>query len=111
MCEFTLKPTCSDGIKNCHDGSCEVLTDCGGPCSACATCSDKIQNQGEKGIDCGGPCPKQCPVSNASKNQGLIYVFLLILLIILILIIIAIIKLIRSLREKRSNEEFKWYRI
>ena len=55
MCEFTLKPTCSDGIKNCHDGSCEVLTDCGGPCSACATCSDKIQNQGEKGIDCGGP--------------------------------------------------------
>ena len=24
------------------------------------TCSDKIQNQNEKGIDCGGVCPNKC---------------------------------------------------
>jgi hypothetical protein len=26
-----------------------------------ATCTDGIQNQGERGIDCGGPCTKCCP--------------------------------------------------
>jgi hypothetical protein len=50
------KPSCFDGIENCHDGSCEEGIDCGGPCRSCPTCSDGIQNQGEEGIDCGGPC-------------------------------------------------------
>ena len=31
-CYFTIEPTCSDGIKNCHGGSCEFLVDCGGLC-------------------------------------------------------------------------------
>jgi len=26
------------------------------PCRSCATCYDKIRNQGEANIDCGGPC-------------------------------------------------------
>ena len=29
------KANCSDGIKNCHDGACEVGIDCGGSCSPC----------------------------------------------------------------------------
>ncbi len=56
-CFYFAEPSCNDGIKNCHNGSCELLADCGGPCKPCSTCSDGIQNQGEKGIDCGGPCP------------------------------------------------------
>ena len=60
-CYYVPNPGCSDKIKNCHDGLCEFLVDCGGPCGACATCSDGIQNQGEKGVDCGSPCPSQCP--------------------------------------------------
>lgn len=27
------------------------------------TCTDGIQNQGERGVDCGGPCPEACPPS------------------------------------------------
>lgn len=61
-CIFTAVPTCYDGIKNCHQGSCEILVDCGGPCKECPTCSDGIKNQGEEYADCGGPCPP-CPVS------------------------------------------------
>jgi hypothetical protein len=60
ICYFTENPNCIDGITNCHDGSCELLVDCGGPCGACPTCSDNIQNQGESGADCGGPCPYTC---------------------------------------------------
>jgi len=56
------KPSCFDGIHNCHDGLCEMGVDCGGPCDPCMSCSDGIQNQGETGIDCGGPCPP-CPVT------------------------------------------------
>lgn len=59
-CIFTLFPTCYDGIKNCHEGKCEILADCGGPCEECPTCSDGIKNQGEDWIDCGGPC-QPCP--------------------------------------------------
>ena len=50
------KPSCFDGIKNCHSGGCEEGIDCGGPCKPCPSCTDGIQNQGEEGIDCGGPC-------------------------------------------------------
>ena len=32
-CHFITNPGCSDGIANCHDGSCELGIDCGGPCS------------------------------------------------------------------------------
>jgi hypothetical protein len=56
-CYYTEFPTCFDGIKNCHDGACEVGIDCGGTCPPCPTCTDKIKNQGEEGVDCGGPCP------------------------------------------------------
>jgi len=31
-CYFVEDPSCSDGVTNCHDGSCELLVDCGGPC-------------------------------------------------------------------------------
>ena len=51
------KPSCFDGIGNCHSGGCEEGVDCGGPCDPCMSCSDGIQNQAEEGIDCGGPCP------------------------------------------------------
>ncbi len=61
--------TCSDGIQN--QG--ETGIDCGGPCPACASCSDGIKNQGETGIDCGGPCPA-CggtpTCSDGIQNQG-----------------------------------------
>ncbi|MCK4492071.1 MAG: PKD domain-containing protein, partial [Candidatus Altiarchaeales archaeon] len=61
------KPTCYDGIKNCHeDGECEEDVDCGGPCDPCPTCTDGIQNQGEESIDCGGPC-KPCPTTTTTK--------------------------------------------
>lgn len=65
-CVYAPQPNCSDGIVNCHDGGCEIWIDCGGPCPACATCSDRLKNchtmpNGakvcEEGIDCGGPCP------------------------------------------------------
>ncbi|MBU3913335.1 MAG: hypothetical protein KKE50_04540, partial [Nanoarchaeota archaeon] len=61
-CYYSESPSCKDGVKNCHDNSCELLVDCGGPCSSCPTCSDGIMNQDEGGIDCGGPCPWKCKV-------------------------------------------------
>lgn len=60
------KPTCYDGIKNCHDDACEEDVDCGGPCDPCPTCTDGIQNQGEEAVDCGGPC-KPCPTTTTTK--------------------------------------------
>lgn len=90
-CYLTSAPSCSDGIKNCHDNSCEILTDCGGPCPACPSCSDGIQNQGEEGKDCGGPCPNVCPPELPIKRIPLWWY--LVVLIILTLIVIIIIKL------------------
>ncbi|MCK4714581.1 MAG: hypothetical protein KAT35_03330, partial [Candidatus Aenigmarchaeota archaeon] len=63
-CMYTPSPTCYDGLERCHSGACEILTDCGGPCSPCPTCSDNTMNchvngECEEAIDCGGPC-KPC---------------------------------------------------
>ncbi len=86
-CYYTLNPSCSDGIKNCHGGSCELLVDCGGSCDACPTCSDGIQNQGEEGLDCGGPCPTQCPVELPLRKVNYYYLIPILLLLLIVLII------------------------
>jgi hypothetical protein len=99
-CLYTANPTCNDGIQNCHDSSCELLIDCGGPCKQCPSCSDKVKNQGEEGIDCGGPCPWKCvPEVPLLKRSKTIYIFLI---IILIIIIFVVIKLTRVLWYKRA---------
>ncbi|MGD9276425.1 MAG: hypothetical protein PVJ67_04585 [Candidatus Pacearchaeota archaeon] len=101
-CYYTAVPDCNDGIKNCHDGACELLIDCGGPCSPCPSCSDKIKNQGEEGVDCGGPCPWRCEgVIAVAKGIKPIYIYLM-LLVLLILIILVIIKIRRILRYRKS---------
>lgn len=104
VCYYTEAPSCRDGITNCHDGACEILADCGGPCSPCPTCSDKIQNQGEEGIDCGGPCPKKCAVEVPLISRIKIsYLLILILIILIIIICIRIRRIIlarRALRHK-----------
>jgi hypothetical protein len=104
-CLYTPNPRCDDGIKNCHNGDCELLVDCGGPCDTCPSCSDKEKNQGEEGVDCGGPCPWQCePAVPLLKRKNIIYGFLLLILLILIFIII---KLIRILRYRKIIESTK----
>ena len=85
-CQYTANPSCFDGILNCHDGFCEVLTDCGGGCVACPTCSDNIKNQNEEGIDCGGVCPI-CVESPSMSISTLLY--LLITLFVISLLIIS----------------------
>lgn len=102
QCYFSLKPSCSDNIQNCHDGKCEFFIDCGGPCKPCPTCSDRIKNQGEWNKDCGGPCFEQCPtriVSEKEKslNQAILFV-------ILVLIIIAFIQGVRAAETKKKLE-------
>lgn len=97
VCHYTSNPSCSDGIKNCHDGACELLVDCGGPCEICPTCDDGVQNQGEFGVDCGGPCPYQCPVETPMGIYGFIFVILIILLLIILLIVLyRVIKIMRN---------------
>ncbi len=106
-CHYTEKPSCDDRIKNCHDGACELLIDCGGSCSPCPSCSDKIQNQGERGIDCGGPCPWKCPKEKPLLERiEILYLLIVITLILIIIIIIKIVKIIqhkKSIRGKNKN--------
>lgn len=101
-CYYTTLPNCIDGIKNCHDGACEVLVDCGGPCKPCPTCSDGIKNHGEEEIDCGGPCPP-CLIERPLTKRLYIGYFLIILIILLIIVII--IKLIRVIKLKKRYKK------
>lgn len=89
-CQYIAKPSCTDGIENCHDGRCEIIADCGGPCLPCVTCSDGIKNQGEERIDCGGPCPACYTEKPLSLPPINFKKYLIILSIILIAILLAI---------------------
>jgi len=102
-CYFTINPSCTDGIKNCHDDSCEFLTDCGGPCDPCPTCSDGIQNQGEENIDCGGPCPWQCPPEKPLLKQPGIRYTLIIIAAILVIILLIKIKNILQIKKQMKK--------
>ena len=100
QCQFTINPACADRIKNCHDGSCELLVDCGGPCTPCPTCSDGIQNQGEANIDCSGPCPINCsPEKPLIERPMLRYPIIAVIIIALIIFIIKLKKVLK-LRNK-----------
>lgn len=105
-CFYVETPSCSDGVKNCHDDACEFLVDCGGPCSQCSTCSDKKQNQGEEGIDCGGPCPFKCevekPMAGEIPKVFIVLIIGAILLAALIIIIIQIKRIHRHIRKLRE---------
>ncbi len=101
-CYYTPNPSCNDGIKNCHNGSCEVLADCGGTCSPCPSCSDKIKNQNEENVDCGGPCPACIKAKEIPKNYinlFLIGIFFPIFIYALIMIILYLVRLYQN-REK-----------
>ncbi|MBR9706249.1 hypothetical protein GOV14_04390 [Candidatus Pacearchaeota archaeon] len=111
-CQYSLDPTCSDGILNCHDDSCEIFVDCGGPCTPCPTCSDGVTNQGEKGIDCGGPCPA-CPVEIPVDVQKILFyiVFSLFLLISIGLIIFFVVRYNRTKKEFDRELQNKYKRL
>ncbi|MFH0869859.1 MAG: hypothetical protein V1866_02275 [archaeon] len=47
-CEYI--GSCSDSIKNCHNGSCEEGIDCGGPCSSCKNIEVPYAFKEEQGI-------------------------------------------------------------
>jgi hypothetical protein len=98
VCYFTEDPNCFDGITNCHDGDCELLVDCGGPCEPCPTCSDGKKNQGEQGVDCGGPCPYSCPSESPFGTISVVLISLLILLVIVVLFILF--KLVNIIRYR-----------
>jgi hypothetical protein len=105
VCYFTENPNCRDGITNCHDGSCELLVDCGGPCEPCATCSDGIQNQGEGGADCGGPCPYSC--EKESPFGAISYALVGLLIAIVLILLFIIYKILRILGHKRATRKSK----
>lgn len=100
-CLFTINPSCNDEIKNCHDGLCEFLVDCGGPCGACATCTDGVQNQGEENIDCGGPCPFVCTAEIGQRVTFKHYfvIFLAALVIITVILVWRVMKLRKKLQQ------------
>jgi hypothetical protein len=105
-CFYTENPTCEDNILNCHNGSCEVLVDCGGPCKVCPSCSDKIKNQGEKEIDCGGPCSPCAPeVPIIQRRYFRILIFLLPFLIIIILLLLWRYLKLRESSKKKSKKK------
>jgi hypothetical protein len=111
-CYFTENPNCIDGITNCHDGSCELLVDCGGPCGPCPTCSDEKRNQGEEGIDCGGPCPFACEAEEGF--QGISFLIIGLLIVAVIVIVFILFKVFSIFRfhffvagKRRKKEEKK----
>ena len=104
-CYYTEYPTCNDGIRNCHEGSCELLIDCGGPCLACPSCEDGILNQDEEGIDCGGSCsPCTEKPSPVLLKTIFSYSLIFILIILLILLLYEIRRYYLLKRERRKQE-------
>ncbi len=119
-CFFTVNPSCNDGIKNCHDTGCELLVDCGGPCSICPTCSDGLLNQNEQDVDCGGPCPFSCKkvessnlwtvflsFLNSSPGIQIVLAGLILVVVILIIYLIRRISLIKQEKKRLIYRYFK----
>lgn len=103
-CRYSSSPSCSDGLLNCHGGDCEVLTDCGGPCGPCPTCSDGIQNQREKGVDCGGPCPIACLERVVTRDTSAFkYGLMAVIGLLLIVVLVQMVRVFKARKELYSR--------
>jgi hypothetical protein len=117
VCHYVSNPGCSDGVKNCHSGSCEILTDCGGPCDSCPSCSDEIKNQGEKGVDCGGPCPNQCTggamgfLSEIEGRQIVLWVIYILIAGAVFAAVLFIIYYIKRIKKRVTVDQYSWYNL
>ncbi len=103
-CFYIRNPSCDDDIKNCHDGDCEILVDCWGPCPPCPTCFDGIKNQGEKEIDCGGPCLRYCGEDEKPFEIKIPTRYILMVLAILLGVLIVM-KLFKIFKIKNEIKE------
>jgi len=113
-CYYTEHPNCTDGIKNCHHGSCEILVDCGGPCEPCPTCDDGICNQNEDCMrdpdlppDCGGVCEpcKEFPLKPRLIKMLITYSLLALLVLVLILALRQILKYKKYKKEVKKEKK------
>ncbi len=106
-CRLIPPPSCEDGIRNCHHGSCELLTDCGGPCNSCPQELTKIEYPR---TNCGD---NRCDLNEIfSCPDCLLFWLFCLALIILILAIIYILKkkkiiAITKKRERKKEEKIK----
>ena len=103
-CYYTENPTCEDNIMNCHNNSCEILVDCGGPCKVCETCSDRIKNQNEEDVDCGGSCPR-CITTELPSFRLMIWFVYVSLVIFFVLLVLIIRQYIKSHKTKKRLEK------
>jgi len=102
-CFFVFSPSCTDGLKNCHENKCEILADCGGPCDACDSCSDNRQNQGEEGVDCGGPCHEECRAETPFNIAKIVKIAIVAGLIVAAVVGLLILLRIRHIKKKMSE--------
>lgn len=116
-CYYVINPSCEDNIRNCHDGSCEILADCGGPCSPCPTCSDGIKNQGEKKVDCEGPCPNICErdmtdfISEIEGRQILSVLLYGFVIVVITAAILFLIYYIKKIKKRVQYDQYSWYNL
>jgi len=109
-CEMPIPgATCTDGIQN--QG--EKGIDCSGPCAPCPNCFDGIRNQGEVKVDCGGPCAPCPPIVEVpavviEEKASLWWLWLLLGIFLLVgLIIGAIFFFEKRHKEEPHDERFK----
>ena len=87
ICYYSDNPSCSDDLKNCHDGKCEQDTDCGGPCES--------------------ECRSKKSINLQYVSNYLLVVFGISFLIAGIFISILLIRRVL----KRKSQELNWYNL
>ena len=98
-CVLIPGPSCEDGIRNCHEGSCEILIDCGGPCLPCPA---EIH---QREVRVAGKCPdKRCTLDEIFTCWADCYLFWIITLISLIMVILLIFLIKRKLLKNEEPE-------
>jgi len=105
-CVLIPSPSCSDGIRNCHDGACEILIDCGGPCKPCPIKIKKPIEFPRPTFICGD---KRCNIREMFTCLGDCYIIWILWLIamILFIMILFIIKKEKDKKEKDKNKKRK----
>jgi len=101
-CSLLPGPSCSDGVRNCHNGFCEILIDCGGPCAPCPGEMHKEESAGS-----GKSCPdKKCSLDEIFTCWNDCYLFWIIT-IISILAVAALVFVVRRKFLKGEEPEEK----
>ena len=104
---YPTAPSCFDGIRNCHEGACEILVDCGGSCPKCSIEIPRLEipESAKKRVAVCGD--KSCHITEMFSCANDCYVLWIMWVVAIILVLLVVLFMKRKKNKSKNTKNWK----